>query len=176
MKTFKFLFLALITVSLYSCGNDDDATDDNDLAETWNLVAFTYEGTSVSTTGSDTIESSFNGVGENINSTFTFEENPNTFSAQGSYDIVLTTTINGEATTETYTSSESGLAFDEDGTWTLNGSTLTIAANNGEIANFEVTTLTDDVLVLQASQETSFEQGETSQTSVINVTYTFNDL
>jgi len=78
-----------------------------------------------------TFLSNFDGVDQNLDLNFTFTENPNEYTSEGSYDIVLDFTVNGISETET-TSIDN---LQEEGTWERNENILSI---NGEIIDLGI--------------------------------------
>lgn len=127
MKITRILLLSL-TVILLSCSDDDAPQPTSQgMVGTWAIAAVDYTGTSTTTAQGTTIKADYTGTGKDMNVTTTFSENPNRVISEGSYIIVLKTTMLGQTTTDEY-------PFDEvvsDGTWTLDGNTLTINGPNG---------------------------------------------
>jgi len=142
MKITK-LFALSIAVLLFSCGEDDEPKlpTVEGMVATWNVTNIDYSGTTTTSYAGQTATANFTGVGKDMDYTITFSTSPNTVVSEGGYTIELTTTVAGQSTTEDY-------EFDEafmDGTWELNGKTLTITSD-GESQEGTVTKQTDDVL------------------------------
>jgi len=136
MRRLKLSMILLVAVSLfYSCSSDDDSSGDDtsgDLVGTWRMTNFEYNGESNTSIQGQTIVTSFEGVGTNIDFLFDIRESPNEYTGVGSYDIVLTTTLQGQPITQTTSIND----IDSEGTWSRSGNIL---ATDGEV--FATTTL-----------------------------------
>jgi len=129
MKITKLLLLS-IAVILFSCSKDEDPKPTGEgLLGTWTLTGLNYYGTTTTRASGMTVEADFTGKGKDMDCTTTFEASPNTVTSQGSYIIELTTTVSGQpSTTDDY-------EFDEvltDGTWELDGNTLSVTNSAGK--------------------------------------------
>lgn len=140
--------------SFVSCNTDDGESDTSaDLVGTWAVTSLEYDGTTSFYFLGETINTSFDGVGQNLDLTFTFSENPNEYSAEGYYDIILDFTVNGMSETET-TSVDN---LQQEGTWERNGNILFI---DGEIIDLDVyipardTTGMSDLTILELTDTT----------------------
>lgn len=140
--------------SFVSCNTDDGESDTSaDLVGTWAVTSLEYDGTTSFDFLGETINTSFDGVGQNLDLTFTFSENPNEYSAEGYYDIILDFTVNGMSETET-TSVDN---LQQEGTWERNGNILFI---DGEIIDLDVyipardTTGMSDLTILELTDTT----------------------
>lgn len=126
MKLTNLLLICLAV--LFSCSDDDDPVPTSQgMVGTWSITAVDYRGTTTTTSQGGSVKADYTGTGKDIDVTVTFNENPNTVTSEGSYVIVLKTTMQGQTTTEEY-------PFDEafsDGTWTLSGNALTITDVDG---------------------------------------------
>lgn len=134
MKTIGKLCVALLFItSLVACSSDDDGNNDTSasLVGTWSITAFDYEGATSFDFLGEPISTSFTGVGQNFDYDITFTENPNEYTAEGSYDIVLDFTVEGMTETET-TSIEN---VESEGTWERNGNMLLL---DGSIIDIDV--------------------------------------
>lgn len=127
MKITKLLLLSLAVIFL-SCSEDEDPLPTSQgMVGTWNVTSVDYKGTATTTVLGASMKADFTGKGKDMTLTSTFSENPNTVFTEGSYTIELKTTMNGQTTTEDH-------YFEDvvtDGTWTLNGRTLTITGADG---------------------------------------------
>ena len=98
----------------------------------------------------------------------TFNSTPNTVTSEGSYTIVLKTTYMGQSTTEEYDVDETVT----DGTWTLNGKTLTVTSDVGP-QTATILEQTSTTLKFKAEvSESESDQGITVSTK-IEAIYTF---
>jgi hypothetical protein len=171
MKIAKFFLLSLAVVFL-SCSEDEDPKPTSEgMVGTWAITGVDYKGTSTTTVDGTSIKANFTGTGKDMDLTTTFSTNPNVVTSEGSYTITLTTTYMGQTTTEDY-------PFEEvvtDGTWTLNGNTLTITDDFGpQSATIVEQSSTRLKLKLNVS-ESETDQGVTYSTNV-EATYTFAKL
>jgi hypothetical protein len=123
MKITNLLLLA-VAVFFLSCGDDkdEDPAPTGDLAGSWNMTAIDYNGTSTVAVMGIESKSTFTGTGKEMNLTVTFTEDPNKFTSQGDYVIALKTTTQGQTINSDFPID----GFMIDGTWSLNGKTLTI--------------------------------------------------
>lgn len=164
-KLLKSLLILVISFSFATCSTDDDSGSDTSgtLVGTWEMVSFDYSGSTTTEFQGQTIISDFDGVGQNLDYTLAFTENPNEFEGQGSYDIELTSTIAGESTTQvqsiedtnstgTYTRAGNTITFE--GTLVSVGDMVPVAPQgNNEATISELTNTT-----LRITQETTQEQ------------------
>ena len=168
MKITKLLLLSL-SVILFSCGDDEDFKPTSQgMVGAWQITAVDYKGTTTTTAQGMSIKADFTGTGKDMTLTTTFAASPNTVTTQGSYTIVLKTTIAGQTETEEYPVDE----IFSDGTWTLDGQTLSITDINGtEKATIIEQTATSLKMKLDIN-ESETDQGFTVTTKVSAV-YTF---
>ena len=168
MKTLKFLLLGFALI-LFSCSEDEEfqATSQGMLG-TWNIATIDYSGTSVTTVQGQSLKSTFKGTGKDMDLISTFSENPNTVVTEGSYIIELETTTLGQTVTN-------DILFENvivDGTWTLNGNTLTIDGAAGpQTATILEQTSTKLTMKLDVKQNLSNQGAVVS--ADIQVVYTF---
>lgn len=172
MKIFKFIFLAVLTVSLVACDSDDDSTNNDttnaDLVGTWQGEDMDYSGTSETQAQGQTVTSSFVGEAIDVDYTLTFTEDPNMVTSNGSYGIELTTTSNGQTVTQTI----DNLTFLETGVWTRTGNTLTIDSD-GEASAATIEQLTENALRIAVTEVETITQGDFSVTTTTNLVATF---
>jgi hypothetical protein len=148
MKITKLFILALAVVFLACKDDEDPLPTAAGLLGDWSLTALTYEGSTTTTVAGISITSEFVGVGKDFDLTVLFEENPNTVLSVGSYTIELTTTIAGVSETENITFTD----FIQDGTWTLNGKTLTVTSS-GETEEATIISQTSTTMILEVKLE-----------------------
>lgn len=168
MKIAKVFLLSLAVIFL-SCSDDDDPQPTSQgMVGTWAITAVDYKGTSTTTAQGTSIKADYTGTGKDMNVTTTFSENPNTVVSEGSYIIVLKTTMMGQTSTDEY-------PFDEvvtDGTWALTGNTLTITGADGP-QQATILEQTSTALKMRMDvKESVTSQGITVSTD-IQITYTF---
>lgn len=168
MKITK-LFLLSLAVIFLSCNEDEDIKPTSEgMVGQWAITALDYKGTTTTTAQGTSIKADFTGTGKNMDLITTFGASPNTVTSEGSYTIVLKTTYMGQTMTDEYETDETVT----DGTWTLNGKTLTVTNDFGtETATILEQTSTTLKLKAEVS-ETESDQGITVSTKVEAI-YTF---
>ena len=171
MKIFKlFLFTAFISLTI-SCSKDDDnptINNNGNIAGVWKGTAVDYTGNTTTSGQGQNITATYVGEAYDIDYTLTFTENPQKVISDGSYSIELTTTVNGQTTTQNV----EGLTFLESGDWTMNGNTLSITVDN-ETNDAAILELTDNTLVLKAVESQTMSQGGFTVTSTTEVILNF---
>jgi hypothetical protein len=175
MKILKLLFLSLFVSFAISCSSDDDNGGDTEPGETeaelvdmWIGSAVNYTGTTVSETQGITLTADFVGVGYDIDYTFDFTENPNVLTAEGSYSIELTTTIQGQSTTQNI----EDLGFENSGVWSRDGNQLSLTYD-GTTDVATITELTETTLILNIVKVNVTDAGGVTSTSTTNSYFTF---
>ena len=168
MKITKFFLLSLAVIFL-SCSEDEDVKPTIEgMVGQWAITALDYKGTTTTTAQGTSIKAGFTGTGKNMDLITTFGASPNTVTSEGSYTIVLKTTYMGQSMTEEYETDETVT----DGTWDLNGNTLTVTNDFGtETATVLEQTSTTLKLKAEVSESES-DQGITVSTK-IEAIYTF---
>ena len=171
MKILKLTLVLVAFIAFTSCSEDDNGGGNDtsgDIVGTWIGTGVDYTGTSETTTMGQTVSADFVGEAFDINYTLTFSENPNNVVADGSYSIELTTTINGQSSTETV----EDLEFLNDGTWERSGNTLTITAE-GEPGDATIVELTDTTLVLEIVESEGISAPDFEFTTQVTAVMTF---
>ncbi len=116
----SFILLALLGV-LFSCGDDDEMVTEDSFVGQWNLISLDYSGTSTTIDpDGESISIDFDGEAREIMTTVDFNAD-GTYTSQGSYIIDLTTDFYGYMQTQSVPFE----GFVGNGTWELNGNTLT---------------------------------------------------
>ncbi len=171
MKIFKLiLFTAFISLTI-SCSKDDDnpeTTNNGEIVGVWRGTAVDYTGNTTTSGQGQTITADYVGEAYDINYTLTFTENPKKVISDGSYSIELTTTVNGQSTTQNV----EGLEFLSSGDWVMNDNTLSITVDN-ETDDATILELTDNTLVLKAVESQTMSQGGFTVTSTTEVILSF---
>jgi hypothetical protein len=168
MKIAKLLSLLLAVIFL-SCSEDEDPMPTSaGMVGEWSMTGLEYKGTTTTSFEGTNLIADFTGVAKNIDFTTMFTENPNNVSSAGAYTIVLTTTMMGQTSTDEYTMDE----VVSDGTWSLNGKTLSITSDT-ETESATIVEQTATKLKIKVEvDETESDQGLTVTTKV-QATYTF---
>ncbi len=157
MKTVRLLSLFFILI-FTACSSDDAlvvATEN--LSGSWNLQRFDTEITTSFNVLGLPVTSRSDAIAEDIDVQITFSENPNTVVSDGSYTLVITTTVLGESQTEEISTTDEILS----GTWTLNGNEVTITSTEPDIEQdfqqitYRIIELTETRLRMRANFETT---------------------
>jgi len=171
MKIFKLiLFTAFISLTI-SCSKDDDnssPSNNGDIVGVWKGTTVDYSGTTTTSGQGQTITAEYVGEAYDVDYTLTFTENPKKVISDGSYSIVLTTTVNGQSTTQNI----EGLEFLSSGDWSINGNTLSITVNN-DTDEAAIVELTDNTMVLRGVETQTITQGGITVSSNTEVTLSF---
>jgi hypothetical protein len=168
MKITKLVLLSLGVIFL-SCSDDEAPLPTSQgMVGTWTMTAVDYTGTSTTTMQGVSYKADYTGTGKDMTVTTAFTENPNTVNTEGSYIIVLKTTVMGQSTTQ-------DVPFDEvvvDGTWTLDGRTLTIT---GDVGPQTATVLeqTSTSLKIRMDVKESVTSQDITVSTDIQITYIF---
>lgn len=162
MKTIKFSLLAILFICLTACSTDDDSpnVDTSMITGVWNLQEFNYSGeTSGNFEGMD-INTSFEGIAENIDATLSFNED-NTFNMAGSYDVRLTSEDITEVVPVNNASSS--------GTWKIEGDYIITSGAVGQVqgqgiagpqeGRMRISEVSESRMVLIIDQESTTNQG-----------------
>lgn len=124
MMKSKFFLLLLLGMFLFSCDDDDSTSSSstsNDLIGNWEMIGMNYNGTSTSNVSGQSFVTNFRGVGKDFDYTMEFTENPNEFSAEGTYTIALEYIFSGQNFTQDVPVQVNSTRGD----WSLDGMTLT---------------------------------------------------
>ncbi len=172
MKLIKFLFFTTLILSLTACNNDDDLSEnDTEIEGTWKVIEIHYEGTSVTSDGTNSFETVYMGDGVNMDLSMTFDGDQ-TFSSEGDYGIDLTATVSGQSFPISWTN----IGFQSTGTWEFNDPTLSIIDAAGESAEMDVIEVNDTQLKFMQTINTVETQNGSTVTQDINATFTFEKL
>src|SRR5688572_26303703 len=103
MKITKLFLLVIAFIILFSCDKEEDfkATSQGMLGA-WAVSAVDYKGSITMSGQGGSLREDYSGTGKDMNLTTTFNENPNSVTSQGSYTIVLKSTVMGQSETEEY--------------------------------------------------------------------------
>ncbi|SFZ94253.1 hypothetical protein SAMN05428642_10427 [Flaviramulus basaltis] len=167
MKKFTILFLSL-SISLFSCSNDSDNNISADIVGTWIGVDVNYTGSTTTKFQGENVTANFIGEAYDVDYTLTFLENPNTFVSDGSYNIELTTTIDGQ----TQVDNSENLEFLSGGSWIKVGNQLSVV-EDGETIILTIKELTETSMTLTAVEvEEIIDQG-IAFSSTVNIVVTY---
>ena len=171
MKKVLLLTLALTTSLFISCSSDDDNTPapetgtDANIVGTWTAESVDYSGftsTLVLDTG-NTLRVEYTGTGTDIDFGMVFSESPNELVTSGSFDLDLTTSIQGIPEQ----SMVLDLDFLENGTWVRNGNTLRLTTADSEVIEISIELLTENSLRLRLTEESSISTDEIEEEELL---------
>jgi hypothetical protein len=158
MKFLNSLILLALLGVFFSCGDDDEMTTTDSFVGQWNLISLDYSGTSTTIDpDGESISIDFDGAAREIMTTVIFNAD-GTYTSQGSYIIDLTTDFYGYM----QTTSVPFEGFVGNGTWELNGTTLTTTdTQTQDTATLTVNNLSDsswdtNLTVTQNSMQQGF--------------------
>lgn len=194
MKIMKLTFVFLFAIIIASCSDDDsnetpdpmneetpenmdessEETDDESasIIGMWEVTSINASGTSTVEIAGQTIETEFLGEGIDLNYSVTFTEEPNEVTADGDYNIELTTTIAGQSITEVVP----GILFIDSGDWAIDGDQITISSNDMESTG-TITTLNETTLVIEITDaEFVIEQQGIETTAVVSASVSLERL
>lgn len=173
MKHIKFFLIVTLVSSVFiSCDSDDEATSSpaTGVVGAWGLIAYTVpDGESVSVLGGDEITQQFTQTGTDFEYSVLFTSAPNQLTATGSFTVDETTTFQGQTATQSITL----LGDVPIGSWSLNGSTLSLVDQLGEVITVDVAQVNETSLIfnLDLTQVSDDTPGNPMISG--NATYTF---
>jgi len=165
----KIKILLIITAILFltGCASNDNTNSlilsPSALAGDWNLTSQTVEdGTFTATENGVTITATYTSFARDINVLFSFTENPNEVTQDGTYTLVNTISLLGQEEVE---EEDVILSNSEVSNWSLENNILTITDNDVDIL-LSVEEFTDTYIKLKSEiDETETFNGETVSTS-----------
>lgn len=145
MKMTKLFFVAFAVI-LFACKEDSDPqpVSSQGLVGAWTATAIDYAGVSTTTVMGYSSSAEFYGKAKAMNLTVEFKESPAVVTSSGDYTIELTTKTMGQ----TFTQDTSFSDFLSNGTWSVDGNTLTVV-NGATTEKATIAELTADVLVVE---------------------------
>ncbi|KPM30415.1 Hypothetical protein I595_3436 [Croceitalea dokdonensis DOKDO 023] len=178
MKPLKYLLLTCLIATFISCDNDEDTTaavNPESIVGTWSLSALEADVNLTSSFANLPISSNTRSVGENFDYTVVFTEN--TYTAEGSYDIVTTGTVNGlpiDTDRQTITdASETGTYSLSNGSIEFGGELFDLASSELELGEFTgdqalniVFDSNGNLVMTQTLETTVEEEGITVATTI----------
>lgn len=167
MATLKRISLVvLVSFLIISCNKNDDKPQlsDIDLSGTWELTEYTEEGTSSATILGTSVESTFTGLGKNLDAQVVFNKTPNTYVSSGSFVMETTYTIEDQTTTEDVVIDN----FLGTGEWEVSGNMLIINNETGETAAEAIDVSTNKIKLKHYIEQEIPVQGFIFQTKVLS--------
>jgi len=98
--------LMLLLLSVMACKKDNTSTSTDDIVGIWELVEYTYEGTSTTSFMGQSFSNDFDGEGRDMSATVEFKAD-GTYISKGDFTIDLSTDLgNGQTLDQPYTFSD----------------------------------------------------------------------
>jgi len=169
MKFFKYAFIMLLATSFFTCNNNEDnGNTDNLILGEWKVTEYVYDGTSTTVVQGIESTANFEGTAMDLDLSIQFSENPNEYSTSGDYSIELTTDIPGFPAVEVPIE-----GFVGSGTWSMDGDELTLDPEGGDVAIVRIIELTNEVFRMEYDiDRTDVQQGATIIYNISGI-YTF---
>ncbi|WMI67534.1 lipocalin family protein [Mangrovimonas sp. YM274] len=164
MKKLNLLF-AFVTLLFVSCssddGNDNPAVITGELAGSWSMVEYNYEGETSYEYMGQSVSSDVVGEAYDIDYVWTFTETPNEVIADGAFGLEVTATSQGESETQDFGMISQYL----EGTWEMEGDVITMTSDE-LIQEFVILEMTETMMKLKSDiSDTQNQQGyEVTQT------------
>lgn len=164
----RLILLIVAGTFLIGCSNDDSENIGLNPVGVWVGTSVSYTGTTITEISGTNITATFAGEGYDIDYTFTITENPNEAISNGSYSIELTTTANGQ----TVVTNIENVVFGVTGSWSVSGSEMIVNVN-GQSSSATIVELTENSMILNIKNETSFSNDGASITSTVDSFFEF---
>ncbi|MCG8326488.1 MAG: lipocalin family protein [Chitinophagales bacterium] len=174
-KMLLWSVLALLTLSIVSCSDDNDnEPDSNELVGTWRMTTFDYDGTSTTIVAGQSTTANFVGTAFDIDAKITFLESPNEYKTEGTYGINLMYSVSGQ----NYETQATVDGFLDSGDWERDGDTIKVTNADGEVSEATIVTLNGTTLVLDAATSETTIDPSSGITTIVEAegTYTFERL
>ncbi|WP_397445037.1 hypothetical protein [Polaribacter sp. R77954] len=174
MKNLKYILVLVLSVSFFSCGDDNSGNtvftlSYANIAGTYEILSLEGEQNETATTNSGAVVNVFTStiVADSFDDVNFTLNSDGTYTATGAYRIVINETPNGGTTT---TDSEIEV-FEASGTYTINNTTntITFSPSNDEFVEglFEVITFSETTFTI--TQEDSDVNGGITTTSTVRM-------
>lgn len=171
MKILKFLFAFALLASFTSC-DPDEIPMDEEILGTWKITAVDLQGTATTTDNNgDVTEADVMGTGFDMDLQITIEENPNNYSVEGDFSVMVEYTIDNVS----YEIPFEEAGFIDAGTWVIDNDVL-IVDGGAEVETATVANVTETSLVLDWVYTQTITQFGTTIVQDITGTYTFEKL
>ena len=167
MKKISILLFVAASSFFISCEKDSDdtpqsvAVEQESLLATWEVTGYQVEdGKTITSVDGQSLTQNYTAIGKDYDMTVTFNDVPKTVVSNGSYTVVLTTTVLGQ------TSTQEAPAFSafEASEWKLDGSDIVLV--NDEIeTKVIISELTDDkmVMVMNINENTVVDEASNAK-------------
>lgn len=150
----KFMLLFVATIGMVSCSDDDGGgqTTSGDIVGTWEMSAFSFEGSTTYEFDGETHTEDYYGVGKEMNDVLlTFNEDGTVTTNGKTFTVEMTWESEGEEITEEYPTE----TIINAGTWEKNGNTLILTEPDGNITELNIEKLNNTTLHITGDIEES---------------------
>lgn len=159
MNKLKLIFVFIAMIGLASCSDEDGGnTNNGNAAGSWEPTELTYNGTSTFTQAGQTVSMDFSAVGIDFHNTVITLNNDGTFDSAGEgITVEMTMEFMGQEMTQEM----SAPSFISEGTWEVNGSTMTLTeSSTNEPQDYDIVELSDTTMRLTGTQSTEMNGSE----------------
>ena len=171
MKILKFFFAFALLASFASC-DPDDIPMDEEIIGTWKITDVALEGTATTTDPLGNVtEADIIGTGYDMDLQITIEENPNNYSVDGDFSVMVEYTVDGVSHELPWEEVD----FIDEGTWEITDEILTVVGS-AEVETATVANITETSLVLDWVYTQTDTQFGATIVQNISGTYTFEKL
>ena len=171
MKILKFFFAFALFASFASC-SPDDIPDENEMIGTWQVTDVSIQGTASTTDNQGEVtEAAFTGSGYDMDLQITINENPNDYSVEGDFSVMVEYVSDGQI----YELPWEEVGFIDAGTWEIANETLTVVSPS-QVETASIADLTETSLVLDWVYTQTDTQFGTTIVQNVTGTYTFEKL
>jgi len=179
MRILKNSLLFSVLILFISCTSSDDtiivdtSASASDLVGTWKLTEESQKGTISTTFNNIPVNGDITSTGKNLNTQIIFTENPNNFTANGSYTDVIKFSIVGQSMAQqevTIPISD----FINQGSWSLNQGILTTTQNNEQL-DVRIVELTSNSLIIEIDiedEQVDYQEFSGTVNTTIKMTFT----
>lgn len=171
MKILKFFLAFALFASFASC-DPDEIPMDEEIIGTWKITDVSLEGTATTTDAQGNVtEADLQGSGYDMDLQITIENNPNNYSVDGDFNVMVEYTIDNVS----YELPWEEVGFIDAGTWEITDEILTVVGT-AEVETATVANITETSLVLDwVYTQTDTQFGNTIVQNITG-TYTFEKL
>jgi len=130
MKITKAFFMMILALSFAACKKENVTTFSDGIIGTWELIEYTYTGTSIAASGGQSYTTNFEGEARDITASVEFKVD-STYLSGGSFIIDLMFDVGGQSFNQPYTITN----FIGNGTYTIKGDVMTITNDQDNMEN-----------------------------------------
>ncbi|MCG8307248.1 MAG: hypothetical protein MI975_07625 [Cytophagales bacterium] len=171
MKIQGILFFTILTISVSSCTEDDiENPAENELVGLWRISDVYFEGTTTTNVSGKEKISLFTGSGYNLTLSIEFSKLENQFTSKGSYNIRLTTNLDGADIITEWMNP----GFIECGKWKKDGNSIIVTKPDGKLKTATILSLEQSTMKLSYDFSYEIMRSEETVTYDVNGIFTFD--